>query len=80
MAYDHKRIEARRKMPMEKRVEMIEAAFDSLAPAVHDLYECLRKIQGILAEDRLDMHVQIEKAIKGTLDKYDREWVWCDDE
>lgn len=79
MTYDSKRAEHRRQMPVEKRIEMSEAAFDSLAPAVHDLYECLRKIQGILAADRLDMHVQIEKAIKGTLDKYDREWTWCDE-
>lgn len=74
MAYDRKRVDHRRKMTVEKRIEMTEAALDSLAPAIHDLYECLRHIQEILSTDRLDMHVQIEKAIKRTLDRYDREW------
>ena len=78
MTYSRERVEARRQMPLEKRVEMLEAALDSLAPAIHDLYECLRKVQTILASDRLDMHLRIEKTLKSTLDRYDKEWNFTD--
>lgn len=76
-----KRIETRRNFTVEKRIEFTEAAIDSIAPEIHHLYDLLLDIHAVLyTHGRLDMHIQIDKAIKRAIDGYQRRWNGDDDD
>ena len=64
-------------MTLEKRVQMLEGAIDSIAPSMHALYDLVEEIRDILHRKGLtEVQCEIEKEMKQVLAEYRKRWVW----